>query len=209
MNILGVFYSPKKTVIDAMNKPSLGLSVVLVLAPAFLALIGNLVYGLKIDFVNFILLLISSLVVWLAFSLVLMLLGYVFGVREKKRHFAGVASSFALVKVLSSAFIIVMMIFIPLTVSGKLLGLTKEFNQGELGTNEFALQFASELQNNPDAINFIPLIVFALIAFALFVLSLYLYYVIVREFTEFKGAKAFIVWLILMALMLFFSPTLI
>ncbi|MEW6295215.1 MAG: hypothetical protein AB1467_02870 [Candidatus Diapherotrites archaeon] len=209
MNILGVFYSPKKTIIDAMNKPSLGLSVVLVLAPAVLALIGNLVYGMKIDFVNFILLLISLLVVWLAFSLVLMFLGYVFGVREKKRHFAGVASSFALVKVLSSAFVIVMMLFIPLTVSGKLLDLTKQLNQGELGTNEFAVQFAAELQQNPNSINLLPLVVFALIAFALFILSLYMYYVIVREFTEFTGGKAFIVWLILIALMLFFSPTLI
>ena len=209
MNILGVFFSPRKTIIEAMNKPSLGLGVVLVLAPAFIALIGNLIYGFSVDLVNFILLLIAMLVVWLAFSLVLMLLGYVFGVREKKRQFAGVASSFALVKVLSSAFIIVFVIFLPLIASGNLLELSKGLNRGEIGANEFSSKIAAELLNNPNAINFIPLIVFVVIALALFFLSLYLYYVIVREFTGFSGGKAFIIWLILMALMLFFSPTLI
>ncbi|MFH1544951.1 MAG: YIP1 family protein [archaeon] len=195
MNLLGVFYSPKNTVKNAIEHPSIKLAVFLILLPLIIAAIGSYLFGFQVAIDSIIIKFIAEIILWLITALVLLIIIYLFGMKQIRTKFSGIITALSLVKLILSLFLLIAILMLPLSISSEIIHSFAEFEEGEIGTNELSAKISEELNNNPNAFNPVIFMLFALIGLILFLLTLYIYYCIISVSSGFSMGKSIIVWI--------------
>lgn len=206
MNPLGILFSPRETIRNSIEKPSLSLAVVLVALPVIIASLADLYFGFELKISSVAVKFVLDVIFLLLSGIVFLLLVYLIGNRGIGEKFYGLITSLSLIKIIISAMLIVSVLFLPFMVSKPMIKYFVEFQKSEIGMNELQENVLSELNNNPNAFNLLPFAIFILIEslFSLFIL--YSYYLIISESSQkFSFAKKFFSWIIFVVFMLAFG----
>lgn len=201
-----MFYSPKNTVKDAIEHPSIKLAVILVLLPLIIAAIGSHLFGFHVRIDSLIIKFIAEIILWLVTALVLLIIIYFFGMKQIRTKFSGIITALSLVKVILSLFLLIAILMLPLSISSEIIHSFAEFEDGEIGVNELSANISEELNNNPNAFNPVIFMLFVLIGLILFLLTLYVYYCIISVSSGFSMAKNIIVWIAFMVILMAITP---
>jgi len=195
---------PGKAVEQAFEKPNVPLALVLVLLPALASIAGSFAFGTapKIEAMAYSV--IMAFLTFFVLTVVVFLLGFLVNPKAAKGKGSGLLSALALAQILSLFVILVSFAAIPLVVAPQAMEMLAE--AGSSPSPEIrAVQINSFLTQNPTAINLPALAVFLAVAFAAFILGLYIIYLAVKRFTESRKLVALALMLISM-LILGFLP---
>jgi len=192
-------FSPKKSVISAIEHPNLGTVVVLVLIPIILSIIGTILNGFALNPLEIIFMIVRNFFSLLLLSATLYVLFHVIkGSDLAKGKFSSVLSGVSLIYVAIIILTILGIILTPMAFSKPLLGVVKQSQAKTISADTAIQQMDLILSKDPKAVNETMLLVSFVLGAIVAIYGLIILYRCVSELFELKGFRnlaVLIVWL--------------
>ena len=197
MNPLGIFFSPRKEIQEAIDNPNMVVAFILVLLPTLVGFLALTNFGFEQDQIVFLLSLLSEIAFWILTALVIALAVFLAKKESMKQKFTGILAALSLLKVIGLV-LTLLIVSMPLALPPNLTNSFIQLQKGNLSPNEFVNQFNTQLTTNPDTISEAPLYVLIVFTVILALYGLWLYYEIVSQLLHSSKLKTLIVWLIIL-----------
>ncbi len=196
---------PKESIQSCLDRPDMRIALVLTLIPTIVSTIGYGFFGLSFQWSQTGLALVSSVVVWLLFSLAAYLVLYLFKGKQVQGKFTGIASALSLLWLVNLLLVLVGMVFVPLVFSAPVLEQAKLLATGQIEPEQFLVETDSILEQNPNAASLQFGIIAMAIGVLLFLFSAFLAYLVVRDVFAGRILPNLAITVILLFLWLFIS----
>lgn len=204
MKLFAAFTRPSEAVREAMEKPNLGLAIALILLPGIIGIITILALGMPADFMAVGMRILGDVLAWVLAAAVIYLLAFVFRGVAVKGKFTAILTALSLIgimRTLAAVVAIILLLFLA-PQSPSIMG-------SPAAANLSASELTTKVVETAPDYGMVGLIVLAmgLLLGTLFPIIM-IYYIFYRAISESAQAgllKNLLVWLILVAALMFFQ----
>lgn len=173
-------FQPRKAVESAFKKPNLALAMAIVLLPILASLASRAAFGVSLAVENAVIEIALAYFSFFLLALIVFGLALILKSRETKGKAAGFLSALSLMATAQLAIVLLSAVAILLCFSPAAMNAATA--AGNVGDSQIAANLMQYfVEQNPTAVNVPLLMVFVAIAFAIFVLEVYLIYLAVKR----------------------------
>ncbi len=196
---------PKDSIQSCLDRPDMRIALVLTLIPTIVSTIGYFFFAFPFQWSQMGLSLVSSVVVWLLFSLVAYVVLHLFKGKQVQGKFTGIASALSLLWLINLLLVIIGIFFVPFVFSPPILEQANLLATGQIEPEQFLVSTDAILEQNPNAVSLQFGIIAMAIGVLLFLFSAYLVYLTVRDIFAGRILPNLVITVILLFLWLFIS----